>query len=261
MRLIKTARSNASDYLIKSVEKQRREEDMTLGAVRQLKKILGIKSARRIECYDISNISGVDKVASQSVFIDGKSSPSDYRKYRIKTVEGADDFKCMEEVIRRRLSRSAEDEKFSYLPDLIVIDGGKGQLSSAYGVMTSMGFDIPMVGLAKREEEIFTPHSPDPIVLGRDNYALRLLQRVRDEAHRFAITYHRKLRSRRYNSELDAIAGVGPKRRALLLRAFENFDDIKQASAETLAAVEGIDKSTAQNIYDYFHKEKPDNAP
>ena len=262
MRLIKTARSNASDYLVKSVEKQRREDDMTLGAVRQLKKILGIKSARRIECYDISNISGVDKVASQSVFIDGKSSPSDYRKYRIKTVEGADDFKCMEEGIRRRLSRSAEDERFSYLPDLIVIDGGKGQLSSAYGVMASMGFDIPMVGLAKREEEIFTPHSPDPIVLGRDNYALRLLQRVRDEAHRFAITYHRKLRSRRYYSELDEIGGVGPKRRALLLRAFENFEDIKQASAETLAAVEGIDKSTAQNIYDYFHnrKEKPDDA-
>ena len=252
-RLVKTAHSNASDYLVKSSEKLEREKDMTLGAVRQLEKILGIKSARRIECYDISNISGVDKVASQSVFIDGKSSPSDYRKYKIKTVEGADDFKCMEEVIKRRLQRASNDDKFSYLPDLIVIDGGKGQLSSAYGVMTSLGYDIPMVGLAKREEEIFTPFSPDPIVLKKDNYALRLLQRVRDEAHRFAITYHRKLRGKRYYSELDDIPGVGKKRRAILLKAFENYEDLKNADARTLASIEGIDSATAQNVYDYFH--------
>lgn len=260
LRLVKTARSNASDYLVKSVEKTKREEDMTVGAAKQLAKILGIKSARRMECYDISNISGVDKVASQSVFIDGKPSPSDYRKYKIKTVEGADDFKCMEEVIRRRLSRSETDGKFSYLPDLIVIDGGKGQLSSAYSVMRDMGYNIPMVGLAKREEEIFTPENPDPIVLSHDNYALRLMQRVRDEAHRFAITYHRKLRSKRYFSELDEVEGIGPKRRSILLKAFENFADIKNASVETLAAVEGIDEKTARNVYEHFHKKTKENG-
>ena len=219
-RLVKTAHSNASDYLVKSSEKLEREKDMTLGAVRQLEKILGIKSARRIECYDISNISGVDKVASQSAV--------SYTHLRAH-------------------------ETRHYLPDLIVIDGGKGQLSSAYVVMTSLGYDIPMVGLAKREEEIFTPFSPDPIVLKKDNYALRLLQRVRDEAHRFAITYHRKLRGKRYYSELDDIPGVGKKRRAILLKAFENYEDLKNADARTLAAIEGIDSATAQNVYDYFH--------
>lgn len=255
-RIVKTARGNASDYLVKSVEKNRREEAMTLGAVRQLEKILGIPSARRIECYDISNISGVDKVASQAVCIDGKPSPSDYRKYMIKTVEGSDDFRCMEEVIRRRLTRAEMDEKFSYLPDLIVIDGGKGQLSFAYGAMRSLGYDIPMVGLAKREEEIFTPHSPDPIVLSRDNYALRLLQRVRDEAHRFAITYHRRLRSRRYFSELDDIPGVGPKRRGVLLAAFPSYADLTSADEETIAAVEGIDRATAHNVWEYFRSKE-----
>ncbi len=255
-RLVKTARSNASDYLVKSVEAHRREQDMTEGAVRQLQKLLGIKSARRIECFDISHVSGVDKVASQSVFIGGKPSPSDYRKYKIKTVEGNDDFKCMAEVITRRLERAREDEKFDFLPDLIVIDGGKGQLSSAQEAMHAAGFNIDMVSLAEREEEIYTPDNPQPIVLSRDNYALRLLQRVRDEAHRFAVTYHRKLRTKRYYSELDEIEGVGPKRRALLLKAFENYGDVKAASFETLAAVEGIDERTARNIYDYFHGEK-----
>jgi excinuclease ABC subunit C len=255
MRLIKTAQSNASDYLVKSREKAQRDYDMSEGATKLLASILNIKSAHRIECYDISNISGVDKVASQSVFIGGRPSPADYRKYKIKTVEGADDFKCMEEVIRRRLSRANEDDdKFNYLPDLIVIDGGKGQLSHAYGVMKELGYDIAMVSLAEREEEIFTPFSPDPIVLTRDNYALRLMQRVRDEAHRFAVTYHRKLRSKRYFSELDEVEGIGPKRRKILLKAFENFEDIKSASVETLCAIEGIDSKTAHNVYDYFHK-------
>lgn len=253
-RLVKTARENASDYLVKSVERLKRDEDMTVGAVRQLEKILGIKSARRIECYDISHISGTDKVASQSVFLDGKSAPSEYRKYRIKTVEGSDDFACMEEVIRRRLTEAGKNERFDYLPDLIVIDGGKGQLSSAYGVMRELGYDIPMVSLAEREEEIFTPFSSQPIVLSRDNFALRLMQRVRDEAHRFGVTYHRKLRVKRYTSELDEIKGVGPKKRAILLRAFENFADIKTASVETLAAIEGIDRRTATAVHDYFSK-------
>ena len=254
-RLVETAAGNASDYLVKSRQKTEREYDMTEGACESLAKILGIKSARRIECYDISNISGVDKVASQSVFIGGRPSPQDYRKYKIKTVEGSDDFRCMEEVIRRRFRRSREDEKFSYLPDLIVIDGGKGQLHFAYDVMKSEGFDVPMVGLAKREEEIFTPYNPEPIVLPHDHYALRLMQRVRDEAHRFAITYHRKTRAKRYFSELDEVKGIGEKKRALLLKAFPSPSEIKQASPETLRAV-GLDERTANAVYEHFHKEK-----
>ena len=252
-RLVKMAQQNASDFLVKSVEKIKREEDMTIGAVRLLEKTLKIKSARRIECYDISHISGTDKVASQSVFLDGKRAPEEYRKYRIKTVEGSDDFACMQEVIKRRLSEAKTNEKFEYLPDLIVIDGGKGQLSSAYDVMMSLGYNISMVGLAKRDEEIFTPHSSQPIVLTKDNYALRLLQRVRDEAHRFGVTYHRNLRAKRYGSELENIKGVGEKKRAILLKTFGSIEQIKQASLGTIQSVEGIDKRTAQLVYDYFN--------
>ena len=126
--------------------------------------------------------------------------------------------------------------------------------------MREMGYDIPMVGLAKREEEVFTPGNPDPIIIPHDNYALRLLQRVRDEAHRFAITYHRKLRSRRYFSELDEVPGVGPERRKILLKTFEDAADIKNASVETLAAVEGIDLRTARSIHDYFAKKREEEA-
>lgn len=254
-RLVETAASNAADYLEKNGKKADVEYDMTEGACRSLADILGIKSAWRMECYDISNVSGVDKVASQATFIGGKPSPKDYRRYKIKTVEGSDDFRCMEEVIRRRLRRSKDDEKFAYLPDLIVIDGGKGQLRFAYEVMQSEGFDVPMVGLAKREEEIFTPHSPEPIVLPHSHYALRLMQRIRDEAHRFAITYHRKLRGRRYFSELDEVKGIGEKKRALLLKAFPSPADIRSASVDTLTAV-GLDERTARAVYEHFHKEK-----
>ncbi len=254
-RLIKTASENANDYLVKSVDKNKREEDMTTGATKRLASLLGIKSAHRIECYDISHVQGVDKVASQSVFIGGKPSPKDYRKYKIKTVEGSDDFRCMKEVIERRLERAKDDDKFSYLPDLIVIDGGKGQLSFAQTAMKELGYDIPMVSLAEREEEIFTPNSSEPIVLPKSDYALRLLQRVRDEAHRFAVTYHRKLRSKRYFSELDEISGIGPKKRAILLKAFDSLQSIKNASVATLSAVEGIDARTARAIYDFFNQD------
>ena len=254
-RLVDTARQNALDYMEKRGEKREREYEMTVGASKSLASILGIKSARRMECFDISHTSGVDKVASQSVFIDGSPSLPDYRKYTIKTVEGNDDFRCMQEVIRRRLSRASEgDEKFSELPDLIVIDGGKGQLSHAYEVMRELNYDIPMVALAEREEEIFLPFKSEPIILPRSHYALRLMQRIRDEAHRFAVTYHRHKRSKRYFSELDEIKGVGEKRRKILLKAFPNFADIKSSSVETLASIEGIDTKTAYSVYEHFHK-------
>ncbi len=248
-KLLLMAEQNALDYLDKSAEKQRRTQNMTVGAAERLKNILGLKSARRIECYDISHISGTDKVASEVVFIDGAPSKSDYRRYKIRTVEGNNDFACMAEVIKRRFGHGD-------LPDLIVIDGGKGQLSSAMEIMRGYGFDIPMIGLAKREEEIYLPERSDPIVLAKSDYALRLLQRIRDEAHRFAITYHRNLRVKRLTSELDNVKGVGPKKREILLKAFPNFADLKNATLSELTAISGIDERTARSVYEYFNGAK-----
>ncbi|MCH5163541.1 MAG: excinuclease ABC subunit UvrC [Clostridiales bacterium] len=247
-KLLLMAEKNALDYLDKSAEKQRRNQNMTVGAAERLRDILKLKSARRIECYDISHISGTDKVASGVAFIDGAPSKSDYRRYKIRTVEGNNDFACMAEVIKRRFGHGD-------LPDLIIIDGGKGQLSAALEVMNGEGIDIPMIGLAKREEEVYLPYKSDPIVLSKSDYALRLLQRVRDEAHRFAITYHRNLRSKRLTSELDNVKGVGPKKREILLRAYPNFADLRSATVSELEAINGIDARTAQAIHEYF-KEK-----
>ncbi len=256
-KLVEMAKSNALDYLEKSVEKSERELDLTVRASVDLAKILSLKSLRRMECYDISNISGVDKVASGVVFINGAAAKSEYRRYKIKTVEGANDFECMAEVMRRRLNRAKEnDEKFTDMPDLIVIDGGKGQLHYAYEAMKSAGFDIPMVSLAERNEEIFTLYSPDPIVLPKTSQPLKLLIRLRDEAHRFAVTYHRNLRAKRYGSSLDEIKGVGKVKRKLLLERFERIEDIKNADVETLCAIEGIDIRTAHAVFDYYQSKK-----
>ena len=159
----------------------------------------------------------------------------------------------MEETLKRRFSRAkGGDEKFAELPDLIVIDGGKGQLSFAHEAMLSLGYDVPMVGLAKREEEIFTVGSSTPILLSKQDNALKLLQRIRDEAHRFAITYHRTLRKTRYVSMLEKIPGVGPKKAKILLAAFADFNDIKETDEETLCAVDGIDKRCARSVCEYF---------
>ena len=253
--LLKCAEQNATDFLSKSSADYKRKNDMTSGACERLAEILGIKSAHRMECYDISNISGVDKVSSQAVFINGAPSKEDYRKYRIKTVEGANDFASMEETLSRRFARAKSgDGKFTDLPDLIVIDGGKGQLSFAHEAMTRLGYDIPMVGLAKREEEIFTVGSSEPIVLSKSDNALKLLQRIRDEAHRFAITYHRTLRKTRYVSMLEKIPLVGPTKAKILLAAFPDFNDITEADETALAAIDGIDKAAARSIAEYFKK-------
>lgn len=257
VKLLETALKNARDYLEKNADKERRKYDNTVGAAKLLADVLKLKQIRRMECYDISNISGVDKVASQVVFINGEASNGDYRRFKIKTVEGSDDFASMAEVIRRRFARLKEgDEKFDSMPDLIVIDGGKGQLSSAYTAMRCEGYDVPMVGLAKREEEIFTVFDERPIVLSRDNVALKLLQRIRDEAHRFAITYHRSLRSKRYYSELESIRGVGAAKREKLLKAFK-YNEIKTASVEELS--KAVDRPTAENVYRFYHEKEGQN--
>lgn len=251
-KLIDMALKNARDYLEKNADKEKRKHDNTVGAAALLAEILQLDGIRRMECYDISNISGVDKVASQVVFINGEASNADYRRFKIKTVEGSNDFASMAEVIRRRFARLRDgDEKFDELPDLIVIDGGKGQLSAAYTAMRGEGYDVPMVGLAKREEEVFTVFDEQPIVLPRDNVALKLMQRIRDEAHRFAITYHRSLRAKRYYSELESIRGVGAAKREKLLKVFK-YNEIKTATVEQLAEV--VDRTTAENVFAFYHK-------
>lgn len=253
--LLDNAYINATDYLEKYAGREKIKEDMTTGAVANLQQKLGLRRKPNImECYDISNISGTDKVASMVVFVGGEPDKSRYRRFRIKTVEGADDFKSMNEVITRRLERlKNKDEKFGDRPDLIVIDGGKGQLSSAYSAMNQLGVEIDMVSLAKREEEIFTVGKNEPVILDKTSWELKLLQRIRDEAHRFAITYHKSLREKHIVTELVNIEGVGKKRAEMLYKHFLTIEDIKRADIDKLCQVKGISKSAAQKIYEYFH--------
>ncbi len=252
-KLLDTAKQNCSDYLLKSVDRVKREHDMTTGACERLKAVFGLKSARRIECYDISNISGTDNVASGIVFIDGVADKAQYRRYRINTVEGADDFRSMYETLSRRFARYvAGDKGFDELPDLIVIDGGLEQVEFAARAADDMGVGVAMVGLAKKDEEIYLRGNPEPIKLKRDDYGLRLLQRVRDEAHRFAVLYHRTLRAKRYESELKGIDGVGAATVKKVLEVF-NTRTIVEASPEEIANKAGITRKAAQNIYEYYH--------
>jgi excinuclease ABC subunit C len=244
-RLIEMAEKNAAEYLENSTEKIIHKEDMTAGAAERLRDLLGIKSARRIECYDISNISGTDKVGSGVTFIDGEPSKGDYRRYRIKTVDGSDDYASLREVLTRRVKGDLP------LPDLFVIDGGKGQLSAVAGVLSELGCEVPTISLAEKQELIFLVGRQEPLALSKSDYALRLLQRIRDEAHRFAITYHRTLRSRRSYSELTSIAGVGARTRDKLINSL-TFKEIKSLPAEELSKRAGIDKTAARNIEEYY---------
>jgi excinuclease ABC subunit C len=209
----------------------------------------------RIECYDISNIQGKHPVGTMVVFEQGRPKPAHYRHFRIKTVEGANDYAMLQEVLRRRFARLArpterEEPSFSALPDLVLIDGGKGQLSAAREVLESLGLArIPTLGLAKEQEELFAPDRSEPIRLPMDSEALFLVQRVRDEAHRFAITFHRVVRRKdAFASALDNVTGLGPVRRRGLLRAFGSVDAIRNASVEELMGVKGITRSVAVAI-------------
>jgi excinuclease ABC subunit C len=220
-------------------------------SVKALQRDLRLKVApRRIECFDISNIHGSDAVASMVVFEDAKPKKSEYRHFKIRTVSGPDDFASMREVIRRRYTRLVQEE--SRLPDLIVVDGGKGQLSSAVEVLQQLGVEnVPVVGLAKRLEELFVPGSSEPLVVPRTSSGLRLLQQIRDEAHRFAVTYHRTVRSRRIlQTELDLIKGVGKQRAKELLEAFGSVQGVKFATEEQLADIVG--PAVARKIQEYF---------
>ena len=245
--------NNASENLEKTVTKIATMEALTRGAVTQLMEYLRLpKPPKRMECYDISNISGTDKVASMVVFVNGEPAKERYRRFRIKTVVGSDDFASMREVISRRVSElSSGDLSFSEIPDLIIVDGGKGQLSSAVSILEGTGINV--VGLAKREEEIFRPYESEPVILPRDSLALKLCQRIRDEAHRFAITYHRKLRGERQTrSNLKNIEGVGEKKARALLAYFKKIENIAKADIEEIMKVDGFGLETAKAVKAYF---------
>ncbi len=255
-RLIEMSLQNAREYLKKSLAAEERKIAATEGAIFQLKELLQLNALpNRIECYDISNISGVDKVASMVVALKGEKSPKHYRRFKIKTVEGANDFACMKEVLLRRFERiKNKDEKFGAVPDLIVVDGGSGQLKYAKEAMEESGVKMEMVSLAKREELVYTLNSKTPLRLPLDSYALNLLINIRDEAHRFAITYFRQLHGKNaFKSKLKEIEGVGEKRQAALMKKFKNIQSIKEATVEQLQATDGINKTIAQNIFDYFN--------
>ncbi len=213
---------------------------------------------RRIECYDISNLMGTNPVASMVVFEDARPAKKEYRRFTIKTITGANDFAMMNEVIARRFRRAAQAEeaeenasnKWTRLPDLVIVDGGKGQLSAALAALKEVGMpDVPIVGLAKEQEELFLPRRPESIMLPRDSQALFLVQRLRDEAHRFAVTFHRVKRSKStFASGLDEIPGVGPKKKKALIRTFGSVKGIREASTEELSTVDGINRQLAETI-------------
>ena len=257
--LAEIAMRNAMEYLSRSTAELSRKERLTTGACRQLAEILSLSSSLdRIECYDISHTSGTDKVSSMVVFTKGEKDAKMYRTFHIKTVEGNNDFACMKETLDRRFARLKEgkDASFGVRPDLLVIDGGIGQVHYAMQSMKEAGENIPMIGLAEREEFIVLP-SGEEIVLPKSSFALRLLIRIRDEAHRFAITFHRKLRGKRsVKSMLLEVEGMGEKRVSALYKAFGSLEELASASVEEIARVKGIPQPIAEKVAAFFAAEK-----
>lgn len=249
---LRNASHHLEEYLI---EKQKRgEAAREHGGVLDLGKLLRLaRLPERIECFDNSHFHGTDYVSSMVCFVAGKPKKSDYRKFRLTSVAGSDDYGAMQEVLRRRYSGSLS--KDLPLPDLVVVDGGKGQVNAAFAVLDGAGLDIPVIGLAKRLEEIFMPHARDPFNLPKTSPALKLLQRLRDEAHRFAVTYHRKLRRERtLRTELTSIPGIGEKTAQKLLGYFGSVEHIASLSPEELETAAG--KSVAEKIYLFYHPEE-----
>jgi len=271
-RLVRMAEKNALlslEELEEGRQAQRGNDTEITAALAELADKLKLEeSPQRIECYDISNIQGAHAVGSMVVFEDGRLKKEDYRKFKIRSVKGPDDFASLQEVIRRRFTRfkkerellntgqlSSKDAGFYHLPDLMIIDGGKGQLSAVRSVMRELGYDyIPTFGLAKEEELLYNEESPEPVWLSRDSKALHLLQRLRDEAHRFAIEYHRKLRGKKsLHSILDNIKSIGKVRRRSLLQKFGSVDKIKNATVDELAAVPGMNRRAAEAVHTFFN--------
>ncbi|MDE0374516.1 MAG: excinuclease ABC subunit UvrC [bacterium] len=260
-RLLETAKTNASEALLRHRLRRQSDHNARARDLRSLQTALALpEPPLRIEAYDISTIQGRHTVGSMVVLEDGLPRRGDYRRFRIRTVTGQDDFSSMEEVIRRRFSAYLADldkpvserGKFAYPPSLVLIDGGPGQIARAVEVLAQLDLDIPVAGLAKRMEEVYVPGQVDPIVIPRDQPALHLLQRVRDEAHRFALMYHRQLRGKRMiDSILDDVDGVGPARKKALVRTFGSVKKMREASVSQLAEV--VPLRVAENLYATLH--------
>lgn len=255
-RLVELAEANARQHLEERKSRNAADQAKAEEALMELQEALELDTVPyRLECYDISNTMGQESVAAMVVFEGGQPKKSDYRKFKIKTVQGPNDFASMQEVLRRRLQRGVDgDSRFGELPDLIVIDGGKGQLNAALEVERELGVEIATVGLAKQLEEVFMPGRRDSLLLPRNSQALFLLQRIRDEAHRFGLTYHRKLRGQKaIRSSLDDIPGIGAKRRQSLLQHFGSVDKMKQATVEDLVHAPGMNRPAAEKVYQALH--------
>ena len=270
LKLVNMALKNLKDEAKKLDRKNAGSRARTIGALEELQQVLNLPTLpRRIEGYDISNTQGAQSVASEVVMVDGLSANREYRHYRIKTVEGANDFASMYEVITRRLSHGLDElaerreqgldpqgGKFSWLPDLILVDGGRGQLAAAMEAMEGQGLSIPMIGLAKRIEEIVLPGQEESILLDRHSNALHLIQRVRDESHRFAIIHHRTLRGRAsIASRLDGIPGVGEKRRKAILKHFKTVEALRAASLDEVKQVPGMPEKVAEAVFRFMRED------
>ena len=256
-KLVELAEKNAQMVLSQDLDKLQREKRRTTGAVKEIEELLGIESAYRMEAYDISNISGAQSVGSMVVYQDGRPKRNDYRKFRIKTVIGPNDYASMEEVLTRRFTHES-DSSFDAVPDLIMMDGGRGQVNICLGVLEKLGLDIKVCGMVKddnhRTRGLYYNNTEIPI--SRDSEAFKLITRIQDEAHIFAIEYHRSLRSiNQVRSILDDIEGIGPARRKALLHHFKDVEHIKEASEEELAQVEGMNAKAAASVYSFFHAE------
>lgn len=254
--MINMAHENAQTFLNERRRQWQHEIDKTGGAVKRLAEVLDLpRLPERMECFDISHTQGAETVASMVVFEGGKPAKKEYRRFKLKTTQGKpDDFKSMAEIMERRYGNETDWP----MPDLIVIDGGKGQLNAALPLIRKVGVvDVPVISLAKRIEEVFVEGKSDSIILSHHTPELQLLQQIRDEAHRFAITYHRKLRGKRnLESILDHIEGIGPKRRQALWKEFGTLEKMKEASVEELEQVESMNRKSAQTLYNFFRMSK-----
>lgn len=270
-KLVELAAKNAMLVLSQDKERIRREEGRTIGAAKEIASLLGLEEVNRMEAFDISNISGFANVGSMVVFEKGKPKKSDYRKFKIKTVSGPDDYACMKEVLTRRFTHGMEERKilddkelenefgsFTKFPDLLMMDGGRGQVNIALQVLEELRLNIPVCGMVKDDNHNTRGlyFNNKEIDIDRRSEGFKLITRIQDEAHRFAIEYHRSLRSKaQVKSVLDEIPGVGPTRRKALMKHFISIEEIKQAEFETLLEAEGMNRAAAQSVYDFFHNQ------
>lgn len=265
-KLVELAQKNAEMVLHQDRERIKREEGRTVGAMKEIAGLLGLTQVRRVEAFDISNTSGIESVGSMVVYENGKPKRSDYRKFKIKWVKGPDDYASMDEVLTRRFAHGLEEQKnqeeeelvghFSRFPDLIMMDGGKGQVNVAKSVLERLNLSIPVCGMVKddnhRTRGLYFENRE--IAIDRNSEGFRLVTRIQDEAHRFAIEYHRALRGKsQVHSVLDEIEGIGPTRRKALMRTFSSLDAIKNASVEELLSAPSMNRQSAEKVYDFFH--------